>query len=76
VFLLVLAHPGRPGQRAVKRLSLCCVVVISHLLQNIFETESCVTGHIHQLLHLKKQGPIFYHDMGKFDPCSGIKLEI
>jgi len=24
VFLLVPAHPGSPGQRAVKRLLLCC----------------------------------------------------
>jgi len=27
VFLLVPAHPGSPGQRAVKRL-LCCVVAV------------------------------------------------
>jgi len=26
MFLLVPAHPGRPGQRAVKRLLLCVVV--------------------------------------------------
>jgi len=27
VFLLVPAHPGSPGQRAVKRLLLCCFFV-------------------------------------------------
>jgi len=26
VFLMVPAHPGSPGQRAVKRLLLCCVM--------------------------------------------------
>ena len=25
MFLLVLAHPGSPGQKAVKRLCVCCV---------------------------------------------------
>ena len=32
MFLLVLAHPGRPGQRAVKR---SCVYVCSCYLSNI-----------------------------------------
>jgi len=27
VFLLILAHPGSPGQRAVKRLLLCTLVL-------------------------------------------------
>jgi len=27
VFLLVPAHPGSPGQRAIKRLLLCCVEI-------------------------------------------------
>ena len=28
VFLLVPAHPGSPGQRAVKRLLLCSVLTV------------------------------------------------
>jgi len=51
-------------------------MVISHLLQNIFQTDLCLTGHTPKLLHLRDQGPIFYHDAGKFDPCCGRKLEI
>jgi len=31
MFLLVLAYPGSPGQRAVKRLFVCvCVCFLSH----------------------------------------------
>ena len=30
MFLLVLAHPGSPGQRAVKRLLLCCCTYIKN----------------------------------------------
>jgi len=44
-------------------------MVISHLLQNIFQTDTGVTARTPQLLHLRQQGPIF-------DPCSGRKLEI
>jgi len=51
-------------------------MVISNLLQNIFQTDLCLTGHTPKLLHLREQDPIFYHDAGKFDPCSGRKLEI
>jgi len=50
-------------------------MVISHLLQNIFQTDLCITGRTPKLLHLREQGPIFYHDTGKFDPCFGRKLE-
>jgi len=28
MLLLVPAHPGSPGQRAVKRLLLCCVYLL------------------------------------------------
>jgi len=28
MFLLVLAHPGSPGQRAVKRLCVCVCVCV------------------------------------------------
>jgi len=51
-------------------------MVISHLLQNIFQTNTGVTRRTPQLLHLRQQGPIFCHDAGKFDPRSGRKLEI
>jgi len=52
-------------------------MVISHSLQNIFQTVLCVTGRTLQLLHLREEGIIFYHDTGKFDPpCSRRKLEI
>jgi len=50
--------------------------VIFHLLQNIFQTDTGVTGCTPQLLHLRQQGPIFCQDAGKFNPCSGRKLEI
>jgi len=43
-------------------------MVISHLLQNIFQTDTGITGRTPQLLHLREQGPIFCHDAGKFDP--------
>ena len=43
-------------------------MVISHLLQSIFQTNTAVTGRTPQLLHLREQGPIFCHDAGKFDP--------
>jgi len=41
VFLLVLAHPGSPGQRAVKRLlyvvvSLFHLTVYSYFIQNAY----------------------------------------
>ena len=29
MFLLVLAHPGSPGQRAIKRLLLCVLSIIN-----------------------------------------------
>jgi len=34
-------------------------MVIFHLLQNIFQTDSCVTSRTPKLLHLREQGPIF-----------------
>jgi len=46
-------------------------MVISHLLQNIFQTDLCVTGRTPQLLHLREQGLIFYNGVGKFDLCPG-----
>ena len=51
-------------------------MVISHLLQNILQTDLRLTGRTSKLLHLREQGPTFYHDAGKYDPCSGRKLEI
>jgi len=30
VFLLVPAHPGSPGQRAVKRLLCCCCTLVEY----------------------------------------------
>jgi len=49
-------------------------MVISRLLQNIFQTDLRVTCRTPQLLHLREQGPIFYDHVGKFDLCSGRKL--
>jgi len=34
VFLLVPAHPGRPGQRAVKQLLLCCCYLLTYSKQH------------------------------------------
>jgi len=31
VFLLVTAHPGSPGQRAIKQLLCCCCCMTGHL---------------------------------------------
>jgi len=39
-------------------------MVISHLLQNIFQTDLCLTGCTPQLLHLREQGPIFMMTRG------------
>ena len=49
-------------------------MVITHLVQNIFQTDLFHLFHP-QLLQLKEQGWIFYDDAGKFDHC-GRNLEI
>jgi len=51
-------------------------MALSHLLQNIFQTDICLTDRTSKLLRLREQGPIFYRDAGQFDRCSGRKLEI
>jgi len=41
VFLLVPAHPGSPGQRAIKRLLLLLLLLL--LLYYVFRIEICCT---------------------------------
>jgi len=40
MFLLVLAYPGSPGQKAVKRLCVCVCVIDNVLTQQINSTLS------------------------------------
>jgi len=47
MFLLVLAYPGSPGQRAVKRLCLCvCVCTVAVV---------CVVGAVARLGYILSQ---------------------
>jgi len=38
MFLLVPAHPGSPGQRAIKRLFLCCCYTVLEACMGLEET--------------------------------------
>jgi len=43
VFLLVPAHPSSPGQRAIKRLLLCCCIMVSVLCSfHCFDTAGLI----------------------------------
>jgi len=49
MFLLVPAHPGSPGQRAIKRLCVCvCVCVLYNDLDGIFQSELQTTNDSHK----------------------------
>jgi len=53
-------------------------MVITHLQQNIFQTDlhlSCRPFPLH-LSQLREHGLILYDDTGKFHPCCGRNLEI
>jgi len=52
-------------------------MVISHLLQNIFQTDyvSPAAPYL-SIITFKGAGPNFHNDVGKLDLCSGRKLGI
>ena len=52
MFLLVPAHPDRPGQRAVKRS--CVYQLLRHLLSTKMFQENTLNGHITQPLEATK----------------------
>ena len=51
-------------------------MLITHFLQNIFQTDLCLTCSTPQLLQSREQGPIFYDDVGKFDRRCGRNLKL
>ena len=86
-FLLLVCSNDIPDLHYSGDLTTCIVYMIAYDLKGTLRRRLShgyysltakyiskrFTSHLShpQLLQLREQSPIFYHDAGKFDPCSG-----
>ena len=77
MFLLVLAHPGSPGQRAIKRLCVC--VCVSHVLLVCLQRVSSAaqrvdTERVRSVVHTQPESKALYDTQGEFTMWRRIRL--